>query len=135
MEFTVRAHFTRSRVLYANRDRRNRRLLRPFLTAARSPLTPVGSAWVKEKHESKLWTSSAWQCDAAVLNVRIDDSLDGIDWVRAKVDLVADGFDNGRSPEALSRSFHQSQYVAVARDGDRSSGWRGCSPMGFVTRT
>jgi len=56
------------------------------------------------------------------LNVRIDDSLDGIDWARAKVDLAADGFDNGRSPEALRRSFQQSQHVAIARDGDRVVG-------------
>jgi ribosomal protein S18 acetylase RimI-like enzyme len=56
------------------------------------------------------------------VNVRIDDSLDGIDWARAKVDLAADHFDNGRSPEALRRSFHQSQHVAIARDDDRVVG-------------
>ncbi|HUH16193.1 MAG TPA: GNAT family N-acetyltransferase [Gaiellaceae bacterium] len=50
--------------------------------------------------------------------VRIDDSLDGVDWVQAKADLLADDFDNGRSPEALRRSFEQSQHVALARDGD-----------------
>lgn len=54
--------------------------------------------------------------------VRIDSSLEGIDWVQAKADLAADSFDNGRSPEALSRSFHQSQHVAFARDGDRVVG-------------
>lgn len=54
--------------------------------------------------------------------VRIDDSLDGIDWARAKADLAADDFDNGRSPEALARSFAQSQHVAVARDGERVVG-------------
>ena len=54
--------------------------------------------------------------------VRIDSSLEGIDWVQAKTDLAADSFDNGRSPEALSRSFHQSQHVAFARDGDRVVG-------------
>jgi predicted GNAT family acetyltransferase len=54
--------------------------------------------------------------------VRIDDSLDGIDWVRAKADLEADNFDNGRSSEALCRSFHQSQHVAFARDDDRLVG-------------
>ena len=51
--------------------------------------------------------------------VRIDSSLDGIDWVEAKADLVADDFDNGRSPAALRRSFEQSQHVAIARDGAR----------------
>lgn len=54
--------------------------------------------------------------------VRVDDSLDGIDWARLKGDLGADDFDNGRSPEALRRSFERSQHVAVARDGDRVVG-------------
>jgi ribosomal protein S18 acetylase RimI-like enzyme len=54
--------------------------------------------------------------------VHIDSSLEGIDWVQAKADLAADSFDNGRSPESLSRSFHQSQHVAFARDGDRVVG-------------
>jgi predicted GNAT family acetyltransferase len=54
--------------------------------------------------------------------VRIDSSLAGIDWAQAKADLAADRFDNGRSPEALRRSFEQSQHVAFARDGDRLVG-------------
>jgi ribosomal protein S18 acetylase RimI-like enzyme len=56
------------------------------------------------------------------MTVRIDSSLDGIDWARAKADLAADAFDNGRSAEALRRSFEQSQHVAFARDGDRVVG-------------
>jgi predicted GNAT family acetyltransferase len=54
--------------------------------------------------------------------VRIDSSLDGIDWTQAKADLAADQFDNGRSADALSRSFQQSQHVAFARDGERLVG-------------
>jgi ribosomal protein S18 acetylase RimI-like enzyme len=54
--------------------------------------------------------------------VRVDSSLGGIDWARAKADLAADDFDNGRSPDALRRSFEQSQHVAIARDGDRVVG-------------
>jgi ribosomal protein S18 acetylase RimI-like enzyme len=54
--------------------------------------------------------------------IRIDDSLEGIDWAQVKSDLAADDFDNGRSPEALRRSFEQSQHVAIARDGDRVVG-------------
>jgi ribosomal protein S18 acetylase RimI-like enzyme len=54
--------------------------------------------------------------------VRVDGSLDGIDWARLKADLAADDFDNGRSPEALRRSFESSQHVAIARDGDRVVG-------------
>lgn len=56
------------------------------------------------------------------MDVRIDGSLAGIDWAQAKADLAADDFDNGRSAEALRRSFEQSQHVAFARDGDRVVG-------------
>jgi len=54
--------------------------------------------------------------------VQIDSSLAGIDWEQAKTDLAADQFDNGRSAEALRRSFEQSQHVAFARDGERVVG-------------
>jgi ribosomal protein S18 acetylase RimI-like enzyme len=54
--------------------------------------------------------------------VRIDSSLEEIDWDRAKADLVADRFDNGRTAEALRRSFEQSAHVAFARDGERVVG-------------
>jgi predicted GNAT family acetyltransferase len=54
--------------------------------------------------------------------VRIDSSLEGIDWEQAKADLVEDDWDNGRSAAALRRSFEQSQHVAIARDGDRVIG-------------
>jgi hypothetical protein len=37
--------------------------------------------------------------------VRIDGSLEGIDWDQAKADLQADDFDNGRNADALRRSF------------------------------
>jgi ribosomal protein S18 acetylase RimI-like enzyme len=57
-----------------------------------------------------------------VAAVRVDSSLDGIDWAQVKADLAADAFDNGRSPDALRRSFEGSQHVAVARDGDRVVG-------------
>jgi len=56
------------------------------------------------------------------MTVRYDRSLDGIDWAQAKADLAADDFDNGRSPDALRRSFEQSQHVAFARDGERVIG-------------
>ena len=56
------------------------------------------------------------------MSVRIDSSLAGIDWTAVRDDLAADSFDNGRSPEALRRSFEQSQHVAIARDGERVVG-------------
>ncbi len=55
-------------------------------------------------------------------DVVVDGSLEGIDWERAKADLAADDFDNGRSADALRRSFEQSQHVVFARDGDRVVG-------------
>jgi ribosomal protein S18 acetylase RimI-like enzyme len=54
--------------------------------------------------------------------VRIDSSLEGIDWAQAKAHLAADDFDNGRTPDALRRSFEQSQHVVFARDGDHVVG-------------
>src|SRR5712671_3588971 len=56
------------------------------------------------------------------MTVRIDESLEGIDWAQAKADLAADDFDNGRSPGALQASFERSQHVAIARAGDRVVG-------------
>ncbi len=54
--------------------------------------------------------------------VTFDMTTDGIDWERAKADLAADDFDNGRSADALRRSFENSQHVAFARDGARVVG-------------
>ncbi len=54
--------------------------------------------------------------------VAIDSSFEGIDWEQAKADLAADDFDNGRTAEALSRSFRQSQHVAFAREDGRLVG-------------
>jgi predicted GNAT family acetyltransferase len=56
------------------------------------------------------------------MTIRYDDSTDGIDWERAKAYLAADDFDNGRSAEALRRSFEHSQHVVFARDDDRVVG-------------
>src|SRR3954470_2896682 len=56
------------------------------------------------------------------MNLRIDGSLEGVDWKQVKADLAADDFDNGRSADALRRSFEQSQHVALARDGERVVG-------------
>src|ERR1700750_3251450 len=56
------------------------------------------------------------------MTVRVDGSLDGVDWAQAKADPAADDLDNGRSPGALRASFEHSQHVAIARDGDRVVG-------------
>jgi ribosomal protein S18 acetylase RimI-like enzyme len=54
--------------------------------------------------------------------ITFDTTLEGVDWQQAKADLTADRFDNGRTADALRRSFEQSQHVAFARDGDRVVG-------------
>jgi len=56
------------------------------------------------------------------MDVRVDGSLERIDWEEAKADLLADAWDNGRSGYALRRAFEQSQHVAFARDGERVVG-------------
>jgi ribosomal protein S18 acetylase RimI-like enzyme len=56
------------------------------------------------------------------MEIAIDSSFDGIDWEQAKADLAADDFDNGRTAEAVRRSFGQSQHVAFARDDGRLVG-------------
>ena len=56
------------------------------------------------------------------MEISVDSSFSGIDWERAKADLVADDFDNGRTAAALERSFRASQHVAFVRDGERLVG-------------
>ncbi|HET6816900.1 MAG TPA: GNAT family N-acetyltransferase [Mycobacteriales bacterium] len=56
------------------------------------------------------------------VDVTVDGSLEDIDWTQCKTDLAADDFDNGRTAEALRRSFAASQHVAIARDGRRVVG-------------
>jgi GNAT superfamily N-acetyltransferase len=57
--------------------------------------------------------------DAAI---SFDRDLAGIEWAAVKADLSADGFDNGRTPEELQRSFVASHATVVARHGDRVVG-------------
>lgn len=49
------------------------------------------------------------------VTVQIDEVLARVDWAAAKQRLAHDGFDNGRSPAALRRSFERSQHVVFAR--------------------
>jgi predicted GNAT family acetyltransferase len=49
-------------------------------------------------------------------------NLDGVDWVALKAALVADEFDNGRTPEQLERSFTNSAHVVFAWDGSEVVG-------------
>jgi predicted GNAT family acetyltransferase len=57
-----------------------------------------------------------------VTEITFHTDVGAVDWAAAKQDLAADAFDNGRSPEALRRSFAQSQHVAFAMDGERCVG-------------
>ncbi len=54
--------------------------------------------------------------------VHIDEAIDQVDWAAAKERLAADDFDNGRTPDALRRSFEQSSHVALAWIGDELVG-------------
>ena len=50
---------------------------------------------------------------ALPMTIVVDSSSGGIDWARVKADLAADDFDNGRSADALRRSFENSPHVVV----------------------
>jgi ribosomal protein S18 acetylase RimI-like enzyme len=56
------------------------------------------------------------------LKFSIRSDLAGIDWGAVKTDLAMDDFDNGRTPQELSRSFENSHAVALAWSGDRVIG-------------
>jgi GNAT superfamily N-acetyltransferase len=47
---------------------------------------------------------------------------EGVDWAAMKVALVADDFDNGRSPAQLEASFRNSAVPVIAYAGDRIVG-------------
>jgi GNAT superfamily N-acetyltransferase len=57
-----------------------------------------------------------------VAAIRYSTSAEGIDWQRLKADLVADGFDNGRTAAELERSFRGSFRRVCAFDGARVIG-------------
>lgn len=48
--------------------------------------------------------------------------LAGVDWEQLKATLVADSFDNGRTPELLRESFEGSYTAVIAHDGERIVG-------------
>ena len=48
------------------------------------------------------------------MNVEYRNDLDRVHWPTLKAALAADNFDNGRSPEQLRRSFHNSHAVSIA---------------------
>ena len=54
--------------------------------------------------------------------IDLSDTLDGIDWAQCKRDLASDSFDNGRSPDALRRSFENSEHVVIAWHDNRVVG-------------
>lgn len=58
----------------------------------------------------------------AVRGIVLSDMLKGVDWTQCKRDLATDEFDNGRSPEALRRSFERSQHVVLAWSDERVVG-------------
>jgi ribosomal protein S18 acetylase RimI-like enzyme len=49
-------------------------------------------------------------------------SCEGVDWDAMKNVLVADNFDNGRTPAQLEKSFRNSEVVVIAYAGQRIVG-------------
>jgi hypothetical protein len=56
------------------------------------------------------------------MTIEYRNDLGGIDWHALKAALVADKFDNGRTPEQLQRSFQNSQAISVAWLGNEVVG-------------
>ena len=56
------------------------------------------------------------------MSIRLGTDIGEVDWETAKADLAADQFDNGRSADALRRSFENSQHVVFAFDDARTVG-------------
>lgn len=56
------------------------------------------------------------------MDVTYSHNTDGVDWARLKEDLMADDFDNGRTPDELRRSFENSAVVIFAWAGGRVIG-------------
>jgi len=57
-----------------------------------------------------------------MFDITFSQTTDDIDWTRLKDDLMADDFDNGRTPDELRRSFENSAVVAFARHNGRVIG-------------
>jgi predicted GNAT family acetyltransferase len=56
--------------------------------------------------------------DATSSSIDYRRTLIGIDWSAMTAALIADDFDNGRTPEQLQRSFINSALTVIAFDGD-----------------
>ena len=56
------------------------------------------------------------------MSITYKQDLDGVDWVAMKAILLADDFDNGRSPEQLALSFRNSAGACIAYDGEQIIG-------------
>lgn len=52
-------------------------------------------------------------------------SCEGVNWAAMKEVLVADDFDNGRTPEQLEKSFRNSAVVVIAYSGAYSGAYAG----------
>ncbi len=49
-------------------------------------------------------------------------NCEGVDWQAMKTALLADDFDNGRTPAQLEASFRNSAITVIAYDGERIMG-------------
>lgn len=55
-------------------------------------------------------------------NITFTQETAGVDWQQLTAELIADDFDNGRTPDQLRQSFENSAVVVFARVGDRIIG-------------
>lgn len=56
------------------------------------------------------------------MTIRYQMTIDGIDFATMRETLIADDFDNERTPEQYRKSFENSYAFVVAYDGDRIVG-------------
>lgn len=56
------------------------------------------------------------------MNIRYQQDLTGVDWADMKAVLLADDFDNGRTPAQYALSFANSAQVCLAYAGDQLVG-------------
>jgi hypothetical protein len=54
--------------------------------------------------------------------IRYSLECDGVDWAAMKEALIADNFDNGRTPQQLEKSFRNSGVTVIAFAGERIIG-------------
>ncbi len=69
------------------------------------------------------------------MTITYKDDIDGVDWDEMKATLLADDFDNGRTPAQLETSFANSAQVCFAYAEGRLIGTARALPTASATPT